>query len=287
MILGIDAGGTHTRFVLMDNLGNIVHESIKDSLHFMKVGFDGIEKSLNAYKQEMNELGYEADKFDVAIGMAGYGNDPKIREGIANSVYAVFPNAILYNDAQFALISALNGDDGVFVISGTGSIALRKDGEEFTRSGGFGYLIDDGGSGFWIGKKIMEAFVYQVDNRHPKTELYDEMMNVLELDDPYQVIQKVVSNQGDYRNFIANIAQATSHLDDEVLNKIYVEAGLKLAELANSFVVKEKTSISIGGSVLLKNKIVRDTFINNLNDKYVYVSPKHPVEYAAYLLYKG
>ena len=287
MILGIDAGGTHTRFVLMDNLGNIVHESIKDSLHFMKVGFDGIEKSLNDYKIEMNELGYEADKFKVAIGMAGYGNDPKIRKGIEDSVYAVFPEAILYNDAQFALISALNGEDGVFVISGTGSIALRKDGEDFTRSGGFGYLIDDGGSGFWIGKQILEAFVYQVDNRHPKTELFDEIMKILDLEDPYEIIQEVMSNQSDYRNFIANISGQTAHLNDSVLHKIYVSAGLKLAELANSFNIEEKTAISIGGSVLLNNEIVRETFINNLSDKYYYVSPKHPVEYAAYLLYKG
>ena len=91
------------------------------------------------------------------IGMAGYGEDLKIREKIEASVFKVFP-AIIMNDAHFAHISALNNQDGVLVISGTGSIAFHKKNNEFSRKGGFGYLIDDGGSGFGLVNRFYVHF---------------------------------------------------------------------------------------------------------------------------------
>ena len=286
MILGIDAGGTHTRFVLFNEKGETVHTQVLDSMHFMKVGYDGIRSTLRQYSDSMKKLGYDSDNFKVAIGIAGYGQDPSIRSEIEKAIYSVFKEVKIFNDAQFAHLAALENNDGVFVISGTGSIALAKHQDTFTRSGGFGYLIDDAGSAYWIGKHILESFVRQVDGRDEKSPLYDFLLQELDLKDPYQIIQTVFQEKENYRNYVANLAGLTKNLKDDTLNAIYEKAGAKLAELANVFPFDTSTKISVGGSVLLNNKRVQESFIKNLKPHFHFVKPTTSVEYAAYLLYQ-
>ncbi len=286
MILGIDAGGTHTRFMLFEENGNILNQKTLETMHFMKVGYQGIEDTLRKYAASMNEEGYNPENFKVAIGIAGYGQDPKIRENIARAIHNVFPNTLIFNDAEFAHIAALQNEDGIFVISGTGSIALQKTGTTFNRTGGFGYLLDDAGSAFWIGKRVLETFVRQVDGRDEKTALYTFIKEKLALDNPYEIIQTVFKENDNYRNYVANIAGLVKDLDDVSVKNIFKEAGYKLAELANAFEVKEPVKISIGGSVLLNNETVQESFIKSLNSNLELVYPEYPVEYAAYTLYK-
>jgi N-acetylglucosamine kinase-like BadF-type ATPase len=61
-------------------------------------------------------------------------------------------------DAQAAALGALDGRPGVLVLSGTGSIAVGHDGRgRWARSGGFGPLLGDEGSGFWLGREWVRA----------------------------------------------------------------------------------------------------------------------------------
>jgi N-acetylglucosamine kinase-like BadF-type ATPase len=61
-------------------------------------------------------------------------------------------------DAQAAALGALDGRPGVLVLSGTGSIAIGHDGRgRWARSGGFGPLLGDEGSGFWLGREWVRA----------------------------------------------------------------------------------------------------------------------------------
>lgn len=286
MILGIDAGGTHTRFILFDDKGEILNKQTLDTMHFMKVGYEGIRQRLLEYKEMMDSQGYETDSFKVAIGIAGYGQDSIIRENIELKVHSVFKEAKIYNDAEFALISALENKDGVFVISGTGSIALSRINDEISRAGGFGYLLDDAGSAFWIGKKILEVFVRQTDGREQMTELHGFILGKLKMTNPYEIIQKVHLENENYRNFVASLAYITKDLDDTLLFSIYSKAGEELAQLANVFNPDVDTKISVGGSVLLKNKKVLQSFKKHLNKNFEFVEAIHPVEYAAYLIYR-
>lgn len=286
MILGIDAGGTHTRFILMDDQANVIDETSTDSMHFMQVGFEGIEKNLLKYCEIMKKKNFNTGSFKVAMGLAGYGEDASIRKKIEDSVYKVFPDALIYSDVQFAHIAALHNQDGIFVISGTGSIAFKRDGDKFARTGGFGYLLDDAGSAYWIGKKVLEVFTRQIDGRLEKSSLYDKLMKELNLKDPYHIIAKAASHKNTIRNYIAEIALIAAKIDDPHINDIYQEAGKELADLANAFDIVKGTPVSIGGSVLLNNKVVKESFLKHLNPLLKYLEPKNRVEYAAYILHQ-
>lgn len=61
-------------------------------------------------------------------------------------------------DAQAALIAALGGRPGVLVLAGTGSIVVGRDGRgRWARAGGFGPLLGDEGSAFWLGRAWLHA----------------------------------------------------------------------------------------------------------------------------------
>jgi N-acetylglucosamine kinase-like BadF-type ATPase len=63
-------------------------------------------------------------------------------------------------DAQAAALGALDGQPGVLVLSGTGSIVVGHDGRgRWERAGGFGPLLGDEGSAFWLGREWLRATV--------------------------------------------------------------------------------------------------------------------------------
>jgi N-acetylglucosamine kinase-like BadF-type ATPase len=61
-------------------------------------------------------------------------------------------------DAQAAALGALGGRPGVLILAGTGSIVVGCDGRgRWERAGGFGALLGDEGSGFWLGREWVRA----------------------------------------------------------------------------------------------------------------------------------
>lgn len=285
MILGIDAGGTKTSYVVMDEKGQVVYQTVRPSMHFMKVGYEGITAQLSGVSSTLELEGIDTKTVHVALGMAGYGNDATIRYNIEQAVWKVFPNAKIVSDAHMAYYASLGNQEGVFVISGTGSIALYQHKDTFSRKGGFGFQLDDGGSAYWIGKHILGIFVKQVDQRLERTPLYDFLMDAYELTDGYEIIRMVANANEDHRNFMANVSQLTAQLEDPYLRVIYQDAAKELAQLANSFEVPNNTPLSIGGSVLLNNEIIQTHFKQLLKPEYIFVSPKSFVEYGAYFLF--
>lgn len=285
--LGIDAGGTFTRFVLFNQDGEAIKRIETSSVHYMKVGFSGIATTFAHVKSEFLAAGHDLDDAKIAIGMAGYGSDAAIRASIEEAVYSVFAHALIVSDAALAMASALDNQDGVYVISGTGSIALRKLGCEQQRSGGFGYLLGDEGSAFWIGKRLLQRFTQEADGRAPKTSWYHGVMDHFNLTDPYQIIALANGQKDQYREWVASFSKLAARIDgNDAIATVFSEAGQELAALANGFELNGKTMIAGGGSVLLNNHIVMDSFAKHLKADYELIAFDRPVEYAAYLLLK-
>lgn len=74
------------------------------------------------------------------------------------------PRIHIVHDAQVALEAAFEEGSGVVVIVGTGSVvfARTRDGA-FERTGGWGYLLGDEGSGFALGQSGLRAVAHAID----------------------------------------------------------------------------------------------------------------------------
>ena len=169
--LGIDGGGTKTAFALADQAGTVLKEITLGATNPNDVGF---ENTFAILDEGINTLckGIDLQKISVFAGLAGCSsaeNLPKIRDFLEGFGFGKTSN---HNDAYNAVSAALDGNDGVTVIMGTGSIAYAKSGSYLRRIGGYGYLFGDSGSGFAIGRDVILAALQYEDGSGAPTLLH-------------------------------------------------------------------------------------------------------------------
>lgn len=162
-IAGIDGGGTHTRIEVRDMDNRLLRRG-----EFGPFNVNSIGEA--AYRSLLREVfawcGGMADCARLCVGAAGISN-PNVKRILDEELEAAYFAGKWYlcGDQEIALRGAMDGP-GVAVISGTGSICFGKNGEGRTaRSGGYGHLIDDGGSGYALGRDVLSSAVRCIDGR--------------------------------------------------------------------------------------------------------------------------
>ena len=171
-VLGIDAGGTKTVCYLADEQANVVAESRGAGANLKAAGERGVEAILRQVIEETR--GHSTRELAaVCLGMAGVDRPQE-----ANAVRRVLERLIVtrhlvvVNDALVALEAGAPGQSAIVVISGTGSIAYGRDNRgRAARSGGWGYILADEGSGSWLGRQALRAVMREADGRGPATSL--------------------------------------------------------------------------------------------------------------------
>lgn len=80
------------------------------------------------------------------------------RRALARRLRRVARRVEVLSDAQIAHLGALGVGAGVLILAGTGSIVIgRNTAGRWARAGGFGPLLGDEGSGFWLGRAWLRA----------------------------------------------------------------------------------------------------------------------------------
>ncbi|MBQ9849956.1 MAG: hypothetical protein IJO36_04565 [Clostridia bacterium] len=163
-LLGIDGGGTKTEFLLADSGKNEIRRLF---LGASNPNSTSIENTLDILKAGITEIleGFDASQTAVYAGIAGIksGNN----QNIINSFLSRFGFASYEcgSDTELALEIALKGENGTAVIIGTGIAAYARSGEKLYRSGGRGYMIDKGGSGFHFGSDALNSAFEFIEGR--------------------------------------------------------------------------------------------------------------------------
>ncbi len=163
-LLGIDGGGTKTEFLLTDSNRKEIRRLILGASNPVSTGIDNTCKVLNDGIRELCE-GISLSEISVFAGIAGAKSGDN--QQLINTFLSSFGFAS-YNcgsDVDLALEVALKGGNGVAVIMGTGIAAFARSGEKLHRSGGRGYMIDKGGSGFHFGSAALNSAFEFIDGR--------------------------------------------------------------------------------------------------------------------------
>jgi len=198
LVLGIDGGGTSTRVVIADETGQVRGVGRAGSSNHDDVGYDGVLLSLGrAVKLARLQAGIDQEfPFDaVYLGMAGVVSDHDrhvIRSVAADLGLAPPETTRVHHDIRTALAGGLSGRPGIALIAGTGSscFGINAQGDEW-RSGGWGHLIDDEGSGYWLGIMAMKAAIMAHDARGPATELAGAVMRALDISDMNDIMHRI------------------------------------------------------------------------------------------------
>ena len=183
-VIGIDAGGTKTVCLLADERGLILAEGRGPGANLHTSGELGVEKVLHEVMEAaIGERGITP--VAICLGIAGVDRDDEAR-----TVHAIMrrigrlSRVVVVNDALIALVAGARDDPGIVIIAGTGSIAYgRNHRGQAARAGGWGHMIGDEGSGYWIGREALAAVMRAADGRGPLTGLTDDVLEHFSISD--------------------------------------------------------------------------------------------------------
>jgi N-acetylglucosamine kinase-like BadF-type ATPase len=177
-VLGIDAGGTKTVCQLADESGEILAEARRGGANLQAIGEFEVEKVLyDVMEEAIGDL--EVSPAAICLGIAGVDrpDDARVVRGIMKRI-GYKAKLLVVNDALVALEAGAPDEPGVVVIAGTGSIAYgRNERNQAARAGGWGYMLGDEGSGYWIGRAALRAVLSESDRRGPATQLTGLLLN--------------------------------------------------------------------------------------------------------------
>lgn len=189
VIGGIDAGGSATKCILMDEACKVLATSRGGSANYQAGAAQAATEIRLALKTACKLANVNCIDA-LGIGIAGAGRDGDL-EIIRREIgpLEMVKSSWFTNDGAIAVLGAHGGKPGVVLIAGTGSIAygLRKD-LRMIRSGGWGSILGDEGSGYWIGLQAMKAFVRDLEGRDEPTVLTQVIKNRFGITDPGELL---------------------------------------------------------------------------------------------------
>jgi N-acetylglucosamine kinase-like BadF-type ATPase len=194
----------------------------------------------------------------VGIGVAG-GSAEYSENWLREIVSDVTPWALIApsSDHEIALVGAHGKREGVLILAGTGSVAYGVNAEgQSWRVGGWGYLLGDEGSGYWLGNQALQAVARMADGREVETSLMTAILDRLEIADPRQIIAWLYHREGVRTAEVAKLAllvlEHAAH-GDEVAQAIVERGAEELARHVQTIIRRLKMdtpAIAFAGGLL-------------------------------------
>jgi len=196
MFIGIDGGGSRTVAVLVDEAGN---ERVRIEGGPGRVDIRAPHEAATLLIELARQAAQQAQAGVTAIccGLAGAGREPE-RTIVENALRAagIAAVATVVTDAEAAMRDAFGTGSGILLIAGTGSIAWgRGEDGRVARTGGWGHLLGDEGSGYAIGIGALRAVLRAHDGRGAPTSLEARLLGAIGLAAP-ELLVHFVANAG-------------------------------------------------------------------------------------------
>lgn len=182
-VVGLDIGGTKTHGVRWSN-GDVAAEAKTGSANVQNVSTDAAAGNL---AELFRTLGGQVGK--VIAGSGGVDTDDdaaQLRALIAP--HAPGASVEVVHDTRL-ILAAGGAATGIAVIVGTGSVAWGVDeaGRE-ARSGGWGYLLGDEGSGYWVGREAVRLTLHRFNLEQDPGILGDSVLEANGVHSPEELI---------------------------------------------------------------------------------------------------
>lgn len=169
-LIGIDGGGTKTEAVLFDETGRVLGRRRTGPCN---PNLLGLEESAALVKECVDGLMADGGRPDgIYIGTAGIftkDDGPRFAAAVADACGV--EKVKCENDVMNVVAAATDSDRCVAGVCGTGMIVYAKEPDRVTRLGGWGYLLEHGGSGYAIGRDAIRAALDDSEGTGPATSL--------------------------------------------------------------------------------------------------------------------
>jgi N-acetylglucosamine kinase-like BadF-type ATPase len=276
LVLGVDGGGSKTVAWLAP-----------------LVGGDGALGKGAAGPGNPRAIGFEAAQANIEAAIEAAFTDAQIKRGAVSSACLALAGAghpqaqqmiaawamdrrlartvSVRMDVEAVLGAGPSENWGIALVCGTGSLAWgRSRSGETARSGGWGYLLGDEGSGYAIAIAGLQAAVRSADGRDPPTALLGRFLERLDATVPPDMVRHIY-DPGMSRDRIASMADIVFDVaeSDEAAGRI-VEAGAQaLAECIASVarrldLTRQPFLLALAGGTVISQSGYRDRILSEL-----------------------
>lgn len=272
--LGIDGGGTKTKFLLGDEQ-QVLAEAVVAGSNILRSGENPVREALHAGLSEVCVAAgiQTSDITRIVAGIAGSSNHEVHASLLAMLRQQISGNVAIVGDMVIAHHAALTGKPGVLVNSGTGSIAYgRNPGNQTARAGGWGFAISDEGSGHWIGRAAIAVAMRRFDTQKDDGFVH-HLVAAVGASDPQALAQfaNSTANPDFARAFPAVLSLAKQ--GDATAKEILKRAGEELADLGHTvigrlFNSEDEIPVAATGGIFRSSLFVFEAFSSALHTRH-------------------
>jgi N-acetylglucosamine kinase-like BadF-type ATPase len=299
LFLGVDGGGTKTRFALVDGQRVLVAEAQLGTTYHPDVGVEGVREVLAQGVADVLARAH-ADSARIAFaffGLPAFGEDSQVTPQLQSLPASILAHAryAVDNDMVCGWAGSLGAEDGLNIVAGTGSIGYGQRRGRAARAGGWGETFSDEGSAYWIAMQGLNAFSRMSDGRLPRGPLYALLRESLQLQDDLELCARVygegAQSRGELAQLSQRVAQAAGQGDATAVD-IFARAGKELAQIAEALRQKlgyeagEAVRVSYSGGAFSAGDLLMKPFRAALaaaHDGFEICRPLHAPHYGAAL----
>ncbi len=187
LVLGLDIGGTHTRARLVR--GDQVLGEAKTASASLTAA--GRERAAAALQDVVDQLQLAPAGLDaVCVGTAGSGT-PAARSFLVERLGPLTRSGevVIVNDVRLVLATA-DLAEGVAVVAGTGSNCVGVVAGRESTAGGWGYLLGDEGSGYWVVREAVRELLRRADRDLPAAALGADLLAAVDCADTRALLER-------------------------------------------------------------------------------------------------
>lgn len=244
-LIGVDIGGTKTHGVRFDD-GLITQEAVTGSANVQNVDISTASVNLEGLLRSL----HAPEVSEVCVGAGGIDTPDDVR-ALTSLIHRFVPRATVtvVHDSRL-LLAAARASTGISVISGTGSAVwgINDQGDEI-RYGGWGYLLGDEGSGYWLGREAVRNGLHIANEGNPPDALTRAVLAHCGASSAQELIMRCHSADSP-RHYLASIARTvikSANQGDDLSDTLLTRAGQHLGKLAAS----ASKRLGIAGPVVL------------------------------------
>ncbi|GAB5491225.1 MAG: N-acetylglucosamine kinase [Phototrophicaceae bacterium] len=270
--IGIDGGGSNLRVVVTDEHMNELIRVKRGAVNPSAIGREQSAYLIQSAIQEALDSLNLKTVTGVGIGVAG-ASAVYAEAWLRETIETVLPDTFIApaSDNEIALVGGAGKREGLLLLAGTGSVGfgMNTTGEKI-QVGGWGYILGDEGSGFWIGLQALKTFIDYKDADRPYSPFVQQIDTYLKAHDAKHLVEWVYVNQANPVPVIARVAElvldCANDNDPEALAIVHeaVSAIVKLEKMLVNRLKLKSPSIIFAGGILTSDNVMSRLLLQKL-----------------------